>query len=131
MLRRNRVDAKARKVALLLGGSRLAIGIGALFAPRPALRLLGFDGTEATGEAMARLAGGRDLALGALTVGARDDASTLRTVIVLSSACDLADALALGLAARREETRRAGLGGVLSGGAAALAGFWAWHRLGA
>ena len=124
-------DPLAHRVALLIGGSRVAIGVGALFAPRPALRLLGFGGTEATGEAMARLAGGRDLALGALTVGARHDASTLGTVILVSSACDLADALALGLAARREETRRAALGGVLSGGAAALAGFWAWRRLGA
>jgi len=38
--------------------------------------------------------------------------------------------LALGVSARRPETRAAGIGGVISGSAAALAGLWAWRRLG-
>jgi len=130
MFRRRRMDPKARQVALQIGGSRVMIGVGALFATRPALRLLGFGEPEATGTAVARLAGGRDIALGALTLAARDDAERLRTMLLVSSACDVADAIGLGLSAEHPETRRAGIGGILSGTAAAVAGFWAWRRLG-
>lgn len=130
MFRRNRLDPKARQVALQIGASRTLVGTGAFFATRPALRVLGFGSPEQTGMALAKLAGGRDLALGALTVAARNDRARLRTLIFISSVLDAADAVALGVAARCPETRRAGLGGVLSGGAAAIAGAWAWRRLG-
>lgn len=125
------MDPKARQVALQIGGSRVLIGVGALLATRPALRLLGFGEPEATGTALARLAGGRDIALGALTLAARDDAERLRTLLLVSSVCDVADAVGLGLSATHPETRRAGIGGIVSGSAAALAGVWAWRRLGA
>lgn len=125
-----RMDPRARQVALQIGGSRILIGVGALLATEPALRLLGFGEPEATGRALARLAGGRDIALGALTLAARDDARKLRTLLVASSACDVADAVGLGLSARHPETRRAGIGGIVSGSAAALAGLWAARRLG-
>jgi uncharacterized protein DUF4267 len=130
MLRRNKVDSKARQVALQIGVSRMAIGLGAMFATRPALKALGFGHPEATGLALAKLAGGRDIALGALTLTARDDTQQLRTLLLVSSACDLADAVGLGASARYPETRRAGIGGIVSGTAAALAGLWAWRRLG-
>jgi Domain of unknown function (DUF4267) len=129
MIRRKRMDPRARQVALQIGGSRVAIGLGALLATRPALRLLGFADPEATGTALARLAGGRDVALGALTLGARNDAPKLRTLLLASSACDVADAVGLGISARHPQTRRAGIGGILSGSAAALAGLWAARRL--
>ena len=130
MFRRRQIDPKARELALQIGGSRIVIGVGALVLTRPALRLLGFGEPEATGRALAKLAGGRDLALGALTLAARDDAEKLRTLLLVSSACDVADAVGLGVSARYPETRKAGLGGILSGSAAALAGFWAYRRLG-
>jgi hypothetical protein len=117
-------------VALTLGAGRVALGVGALFVTGPTLKLLGFGATDGPGRALAKLAGGRDLALGALTLVARDDPATLRTVTLAAAALDAADAFSLGLAARDGETRRAGLGGVASGGAAALAGGWAWRRLG-
>ena len=130
MLRRRRMDPRAQRVALQISGSRIAIGAGALLATRPALKLLGFGEPEATGLALARLAGGRDIALGALTVAARDDAQRLRTLLLVSSACDIADAVGLGASARHPETRRAGIGGIVSGAAAAIAGLWARRRLG-
>jgi hypothetical protein len=124
------MDPRAQRVALQISGSRIAIGAGALLATRPALKLLGFGEPEATGLALARLAGGRDIALGALTVAARDDAQRLRTLLLVSSACDIADAVGLGASARHPETRRAGIGGIVSGAAAAIAGLWARRRLG-
>jgi hypothetical protein len=127
--RRAKMDPKARQVALQIGASRVAMGVGIFFATRPALRALRFGDTDATGEALAKLGGGRDIALGALTLAARDDPGALRTTILISSACDVADAIALGASARHPEMRGAGLGGVFSGSTAALAGLWAWRRL--
>lgn len=124
------MGSKARQVALGIGVSRVAMGVGIFFATRPALRALRFGETEATGEALAKLGGGRDIAIGALTLAARNDRKALRTTILVSSACDLTDAVALGVSARNPKTRGAGLGGVLSGGAAAAVGLWAWRRLG-
>jgi hypothetical protein len=129
MLRRSKPDPKARQIALQIGGSRVAMGLAIFFATRPALRVLRFGETDASGEALAKLGGGRDIAIGALTLALRNDAQALRAVILVSSACDLADAVALGISARRPETRAAGLGGVISGGGAAIAGLWAWRRL--
>jgi hypothetical protein len=131
MARRKDVDARARQVALGLGASRVALGTGLLFATRPALRGMGFGTTDASGEAVSKIGGGRDLALGALTLAARDDREALRAALLISGACDLADAVAMGVSARRTETREAGIGGVIAGGAAAAACFWARRRLAA
>ena len=119
----------ARQVALGIGASRLAMGLGIFFATQPALRALRFGSTDAQGEAMAKLGGGRDIAIGAMTLAARNNPAALRTTILVSSACDAADAVALGVSARKPETRAAGIGGVISGGAAAIAGLWSWYRL--
>lgn len=123
-------DRAARRVSLAIGAGRMAIGATIFLATRPALRAMGFGATGAGGEALAKLGGGRDIALGAATLAFRDDPARLRAVMVASSACDVTDALTLGSAVRDPELRRAGLGGVLSGSAAALAGFWAARRLG-
>jgi hypothetical protein len=124
-----RMDPRAREVALLLGAARVALGVGALFATRPTLQALLFGETDGVGRALAKLAGGRDLALGLMTLAARDDREPLRTLVLAAAVLDAADAFSLGLSARDGETRLAGLGGVASGGAAALAGAWAASRL--
>jgi hypothetical protein len=124
------MDPKARQVALGIGGGRVAMGVGIFLVTRPALRVLGFGEPDAGAEALAKLGGGRDIVIGALTLAARDDPQALRTTMLISSACDLADAVALGTSARNPEIRKAGLGGLFSGGAAAVAGLWAWRRLG-
>jgi hypothetical protein len=123
------MDPLAREVALTLGGGRVALGLGALFATRPTLKLLLFGETDGVGRALAKLAGGRDLTLGLLTLAARDDRGALRTLVLAAAVLDAADAFSLGLAARNGETRIAGLGGVATGGVAALAGAWAARRL--
>jgi hypothetical protein len=129
MFRRAEPDRKARQVALGIGASRLAMGLGIFFATQPALRALRFGSTDAQGEAMAKLGGGRDIAIGAMTLAARNNPAALRTTILISSVCDAADAVALGVSARNPETRAAGIGGILSGGAAAVAGLWSRHHL--
>jgi len=123
------MDSTARQVALGIGASRLAMGLGIFFATQPALRALRFGSTDAQGEAMAKLGGGRDIAIGVMTLAARNNPAALRTTILISSVCDAADAIALGVSARQPETRAAGIGGILSGGAAAVAGLWSWRRL--
>lgn len=129
MRRRTRMDPQARQLALTIGAGRMALGASILFATRPALKAMGFGTTDARGEALAKLGGGRDLALGAMTLAARGDRAALRTAILVSGACDAADALSLGISARRPETRQAGIGGIVAGGGAAAACLWIWCRL--
>ena len=130
MFREKQMDTLGRQIALEIGASRLGVGIGTFLATRPAMRALGFSESDGTGRTFARILGARDIGVGALTVGVRNDPSALRNVILASSCLDLADAVAFGTAAANPETRRGGLIGVAFGGAAAAAGFWAWHRLG-
>jgi hypothetical protein len=128
--RRRRIDPRGRQLILAIAAGRVAIGVGTLLATRPALKVLGFAEADAAGLALGRIAGGRDIALGLLTLAARDDVEVLRTAALAAVAVDAGDAISFGLAARDPVARRAGLGGVVSGGAAAIAGAWAWRRLG-
>ena len=129
MFGRARMDRRARRVALQIGASRVAMGVAIFLATRPALRVLGFGEPNAGGKALGKLGGGRDIAIGALTLAARDDRQALRTALLISSACDVTDAVALSISARHPQTRKAGLGGLISGSAAAIAGLWARRRL--
>jgi hypothetical protein len=128
--RQRRMDSRARQVALQIGGSRVALGTAIFLATRPALRAMRFPEPGPTGVALAKLGGGRDIAIGVLTLSARSDPDRLRTLLLVSNLCDLADAAAFGFAARAPQMRAPGISGVLSGSAAAIAGFWAWRRLG-
>jgi hypothetical protein len=125
------MDPLGRRTALALGAARVGLGVGALFATGPTLKALLFGETDSVGRALAKLAGGRDLTLGVMTLAARNDVGALRTITLGAASLDAADAFALGLAARNPDTRLAGLGGIVSGGGAAIAGVWAWRRLGA
>jgi len=130
MLRRRKMDPQGHRVALLLAANRTALGVGVLFATKPVLKAMQFGEPGAAGEALAKIGGGRDLALGLVTLAAREDRETLRTLLLAGVALDAADAFSLSLAARNPETRGAGLGGVVAGSGAALVGLWAWRRLG-
>jgi hypothetical protein len=130
MFRRRRMDSRARRVALQIGGSRVALGAAIFLATRPVLRAMRFPEPGPTGVALAKLGGGRDVAIGALTLASLSNPEQLRTVMLASNLCDLADAAAFAFAARDPQMRLPALSGVLSGGGAAAAGFWAWRRLG-
>ena len=116
---------------MAIAAGRITIGLGALLATRPALKLLGFAETDAVGLALGRIAGGRDVALGLLALAARDDRRALRIAALAGATVDASDAVTFGIAAKDPVARRAGIGGVVSGSAAALTGAWAWRRLGA
>lgn len=115
---------------LAIAAGRIGIGVGALLVTRPALKALGFAETDAAGIALGRIAGGRDIALGVLAIAARDDPKALRIAALAGAAVDASDAITFGVATRDPAARRAGLGGVVSGSAAAIGGAWAWRRLG-
>ncbi len=114
---------------LAIAAGRIGIGLGAVLVTRPALKGLGFAEVDAAGTALGRIAGGRDIALGLLALAARDDRQALRIAALAGAAVDAADAITFGVAARDPVARRAGIGGVVSGSAAAIAGAWAWRRL--
>lgn len=128
-MRLRRSDPLARQVVLAVAGGRIAIGCGTLLATRPALRGLGFAETDASGLALAKLAGGRDVALGVVTLAVRDRPAALRTASLAGVALDAADAVTFALAGAGLETRQAGVRGLVSGAAAAALGLWAWRRL--
>jgi hypothetical protein len=107
----------------------MAIGVGALLATRPALKVLGFDSSDTSVRSLTRIAGGRDIALGLLTFAARDDRVALREVTAVAAAVDLGDAIVFGVAGRDPAAGRAAVQGILSGGAAAIVGAWALRRL--
>jgi hypothetical protein len=129
-MRRRRIDPVARQAVLAIAAGRIAIGVGAMLVTRPALKVLGFAEVDAVGTALGRIAGGRDVALGLLTVVARDDREALGIAALAGAAVDASDAVSFGIAARDPVARRAGLGGLVSGSAAAIVGIWAWRRLG-
>jgi hypothetical protein len=126
---RDRPDPLARQAALAIAGTRIAIGLGALLATSPAIRALGFSAIGET-KALARMAGARDVALGALTLAAGDDRERLRLASLACAAVDAADAASFAAGAgRREEVDRAALLGVPSALAATGVGLWIAKRL--
>jgi hypothetical protein len=129
MRRRRKPDPLARAAVLGIAGGRIAIGVGALLATRPALKVLGFEASDTSARALARIAGGRDIALGLLTFAARDDREGLRETAAVATAVDLGDAIAFGIAGRDPAAGRAAVQGILTGGAATVVGAWAVRRL--
>jgi hypothetical protein len=127
--RRHKPDPLARTAVLGIAAGRIAIGVGALLATRPALKVLGFEASDTSARALARIAGGRDIAIGLLTFAARDDRAALREVAAAAATVDLGDAICFGIAGRDPAAGRAAVQGVLSGGASAAVGAWAVRRL--
>ena len=130
MRRRRKPDPLARAAVLGVAAGRIAIGVGAMLATRPALKVLGFEASDTSARALARIAGGRDIALGLLTFAARDDRERLREAAAIATAVDLGDAICFGIAGRDPAAGRAAVQGILSGGGATVVGAWAVRRLG-
>ena len=127
--RRRRPDPLARAAVLGIAGGRIALGASAILATRPALKALGFEATDTSTRALARLAGGRDIAIGLLAFAARDDRAALREATAVAAAVDLGDAVCFAIAGRDPAAGRAAVQGILAGGAATAVGAWAVRRL--
>lgn len=123
---------EVRAPALLSALGRIAIGAGLALVPHRALRALGFDRPGPELVAVARLAGGRDIVLGAVTVAALGDARRLRAASLANAAVDAGDAatFAAALAGGDPAVRTAGLRGIAAAVPATLGGLWVAGRLG-
>ena len=127
--RSRKPDPLARAAVLGIAGGRIAIGVGALLATRPALKALGFEVSDTSARALARIAGGRDIAIGLLAFAARNDRVALREATAAAAAVALGDAVCFAIAGRDPAAGRAAVQGILSGGGGAAVGAWAVRRL--
>ncbi len=91
-------DPLARTLVLGVAAGRIAIGVGAFFFTRKALAALGFSEPSGAAVALARLAGGRDIALGLHAIAVRDDREALKQSTAIGAAVDAGDAIAFGAA---------------------------------
>ena len=123
--------ADVRALSLVSGLGRMAIGVGLALAPERALGALGFEDPSPAILVVSRLAGGRDLVLGALTLAALDDPVQLRRASLASAAIDAGDAatFAAALASRDGAVKDAGIRGLGAALVAAVAGLWVVRRL--
>jgi hypothetical protein len=123
-------DPLARHAAIGIAVVRVGIGIGALALTRPALRSLGFADPDGPSVALARLAGGRDIALGLHGLLVRDDRGRLRQSSLVAAAVDAGDAGAFAAAlVRRDGIDRTALLNLPIAASAAALGVWVAARL--
>jgi hypothetical protein len=123
-------DELARAVVLAVAAGRVVIGTGAFFATRKALALLGFEQPGAAAVALARLAGGRDIALGMHALRAGSDRERLREAATIGAFVDGGDAIAFATALlTRDGIDRTAAMNVPIAGSAVVAGLWALRRL--
>jgi hypothetical protein len=122
-------SADVRAWSLASGIGRVAFGVGMLAAPEWALGALGFKEASPATVAVCRIAGIRDLVLGAGTLAALGDRGRLRAATITNSAADAGDTLAFALALRGPE-RDAGARGIAAALPATAAGLWTAWRLG-
>ena len=114
--------------SLASGLGRVAFGIAMLTAPEWALRALGFRELSPATVAVTRLAGGRDLVLGAVTLAGLRDRDRLRTATLANAAADAGDTLAFSVVLGTEE-RAAGSRGLAAALPATVVGLWTAWRL--
>jgi hypothetical protein len=117
-------------LARLLGAVRVAIGAAIWLLPDQAMRGLGFDPGDPQAMALARIAGSRDIALGALAVATAGDPARGATLARVNALVDAGDAAAFGGAfVRREGIDRAAIAGFTAAAGATVLGLWVAERL--
>lgn len=117
-----------RGISLASALGRIAIGAGLALAPRRALAALGFEDPAPATIVVSRVAGGRDIVMGAVALAAIDDPEGLRRASLANAAVDAGDAATF-LAALIAGEREAGLRGLAGAVPATLAGLWVAGRL--
>jgi peptide-methionine (R)-S-oxide reductase len=95
-----------RPAGIGFGAGRVAVGAVAIVAPEPASRVLGLDtATARRATILARMAGARDLALGAGALAAALRGRPLAGWLLAGALADAADATLVTVALRRGEAR--------------------------
>lgn len=119
-----------RGISAISALGRIAIGAGLAIAPVRALRALGFEDVSATTVAVSRIAGGRDIVLGALTLLAIDDPARLRVASLANATVDGGDALTFAAAlSMGDEVRTGAIRGLAAAVPATLASLWVARQL--
>lgn len=108
-------------IAYGLAAGRMAIGLGLWAAPRLSMKVLGFGEPGPETVAIARVAGTRDLILGAWQLRSIGNPPELARASTAVAACDAGDTVAFALLAAAGN-RRAGLRGVAAAAPATVAG---------
>lgn len=117
-----------RVLSLASSIGRLAIGAGMVAAPVPTLRALGFSEPGSATITVGRLAGVRDLVLGAVTLASLEEADALRAASLANAGADGGDVIAFAIALGNGE-RTAAIRGIAAALPAAIAGIWVARRL--
>jgi hypothetical protein len=124
------IDQPARAAAVAIAGARLGIGIATFGFARRALPLVGVAEPGAAAITFARMAGGRDLALGLHALSAAGDRERLREATLIGALVDAGDAIAFGAGFRGDaEARRVARRNAPLGALAAIVGVWILSRL--
>lgn len=112
---------------------RLAIGAGLMIAPEFTLKTLGFEKASPSTLAVARLAGGRDLVLGAAETAAlvKGDRTALLASTLAVAAADAGDTAIFGAAwaSGEKSVQEASMKGAVSAGLATASALWVAWRL--
>ncbi len=108
-------------IAYGLAAGRIVIGAGLWAAPRLSMRMLGFADPTPETIAIARVAGTRDLILGAWQLRSIGDDAKLARASATVAICDAGDTVAFGLLFA-SGNRAAGLRGLAAAGPATVAG---------
>jgi hypothetical protein len=131
MQRAEKVGSLEAGVAAGLAAGRTLIGAGIWLAPERALPLMGFRRSARRSESLtlARIAGTRDLVLGAWQAAALRDRAKLRQVSVAAAVADAGDALAFAFLGARGDERMLSALGLAAAVPATAAGAWLATRL--
>ncbi len=118
-----------RSLSIPLGLGRVALGVSMLAAPRWMLSTQGFSELTPATLAVTRLAGIRDIVMGAQMLAALDDERALRRAHLWCAATDAGDASVFAAMLAGGTETRAARTGLAAAGPASVVGFWAASRL--
>ena len=113
-----------------MGAGRIVIGLGLAVSPQVAMRMLGFPRYEPETLVVSRIAGARDIVMGAVTLLSLGDRRRLARANIAHASADAADAATFGAAlAMGGELRGAAVRGLAAAVPATIVGAWAALRL--
>jgi hypothetical protein len=129
-LDRDRIPPDVRAASIAMGAGRILIGVGLAASPEIAMRLLGFPRYQPETLVVSRIAGARDVVMGAATLLSLGDRDRLARVSLANASADAADSATFAAAlAAGGELRGAALRGLAAAVPATIVGAWIASRL--